>query len=684
MTQTLRAPAARLNSFLRSSTNLAGLLLLLAFALLYGFTLDNGLRPDELAGGDLITHQYAQVQARFSNAPGYPLYTMGGWLWFRIGRLLLGPDANPIPILSSYSTLWALVALGLLYVLILEVISGQKSGFCEKPDFLTSWPIAFLATAFYGVTYFFWYYAVTTEQYASSVAWTLAAVLLALRWERTGRDRYLLWLGLLTGIGLAHQITVLAVIPPILWFVLGRKPRLLRRGKLIAAVAGLTLLPLLSYAYVYVRGAQYPAWRGVGEWASTWHWFWSFVSTAQGREELTWSLQPLFTAEFPALIWREMTWPGLVVGLLGWLALGWRRALLLYATLVIYIVFCWIDRLGNWYQVIMPVYALLSLGIATALAYIWRPRDGAASKNLSTKAHEGPRGIFRMDDNQTNWTRGFSRSGLPSEIPAKASSPGLRRVTLNSSIVLALVILIAYRALASYPYANAANRPEDTGLAPAWIILADDPPPGAAILTAHMEGLALSYVTQIWGQRSDLIVLTTADARQRFAGSGFVVTEAALPLVPAEVSPDARYSALGRTLVAVQPAPARTAPAGLAGWEHDFAGVVRLVGGKLKENQATGEKVVMLAWQTHTRPAEDWSVSVRLSLAGAEIAQVDRTHPVFGAYPMTRWAAGEIVMDAYPVALPLHSEADGLTVILYRRAEDGSFINLDVTRFPLP
>ena len=95
------------------------------FAALYLFTLDDGLRPGELEGGDLITHQYAQVQGRPSNAPGYPLYTMGGWLWFHLGRLILGRDHNPIPILSSYSTLWALVALWLMYRLILEVTRGQ-------------------------------------------------------------------------------------------------------------------------------------------------------------------------------------------------------------------------------------------------------------------------------------------------------------------------------------------------------------------------------------------------------------------------------------------------------------------------------------------------------------------------------------------------------------------------------
>ncbi len=235
------------------------------FAVLYLRTLDNGLRPEELAGGDLITHQYAQVQGRPSNAPGYPLYTMGGWLWFRAGRALLGADHNPIPILSSYSTLWALASLALLYALILECVGAARR-----------WPIAFVVSAFYGLTYFFWYYAVTTEQYTSSVAWTLAVCLLAFRWERSGEhpervhgstqqttddqskdaprprilrlrasrrdapplrmlanqgrapasrdDRYLLALAFLAGIGLAHQVTVLFAVPPLLWFVLSREP----------------------------------------------------------------------------------------------------------------------------------------------------------------------------------------------------------------------------------------------------------------------------------------------------------------------------------------------------------------------------------------------------------------------------------------------------------------------------
>ena len=500
---------------------LAGIGLVLAFAILYLATLDDGLRPGELAGGDLITHQYAQVQGRFSNAPGYPLYTMGGWLWFHTGRLILGPDYNPIRILSSYSTLWALLALWLLYRLILEVMEPERS----RPETLRV-GLAALVTAFYGLTYFFWYYAVTTEQYTSAVAWTLAVVLLAFRWERERRDRYLLGLALLGGIGLAHMLTLLIIAPPVLWFVLRTDPKLLRRGRLIVAILALVALPLFSYVFVYVRGAQHPEWRGAGDWTSTWQWFLSFISTRQGRSELTWSLKPFFTGEFPSLIWREMTWPGLIAALLG-ISRGraapgarpLRRAGALPGLLL--------DRPAG--QLVPGDHARLCaagrgnrsgsrLGLAEILG-CWRARE-AGGKTVSSA-------------------------------PPLLCSPAW-----SSS---ALIALTAYRGIASYPRANAHGRADDTGLVPGWAILADDPPAGAAVLGTQAEALALNYLTEIWGQRPDLRSVTSDQARGLLAqGAPLAVTEAALPLVPAEVSPDAHYSALGRTLVALNASPLRS------------------------------------------------------------------------------------------------------------------------------
>lgn len=619
---------------------LAGALLLLLFAALYLLTLDDGLRAGELAGGDLITHHYAQVQGRMSNAPGYPLYTMGGWLWFRAGRLLLGPESNPIRILSSYSTFWALAALALLYGLILEALrvaaAAPANGGAPDGPRPAVWPIAFLATAFYGLTYFFWYYAVTTEQYASSVAWTLAFVLLAFRWERRRRDRYLLGLALLTGVGLAHQVTVLATLPPLLWVALRAEPGLLRRPKLVAAAVGLMLLPLLSYAFVYIRGAQHPEWRGVGQWASTWDWFWRFVSTQQGRDELTWRLQPFFTHEFPALIWRELTWPGLLAGLLGLAGLRGRRGQLVWGAIAIYLVFCWIDRLGNWYQVIMPVYALLALGVALLAdrAWLWAGRSRPAARAL---------------------------------------------------LLVALAVLALYRGVTVYPRADSSGRPDDDGLVPAWAILADDPPAGAAVMGTSEELLALSYVTQIWGVRPDLRPTAPSAAPGPWTEAELFSTAAALPLLPGELAAAAHFDALGPTVIAVRGAPNMEPPPGWspAAAAYDFGDGIRLLGAQAVRQPEAGRWVVRLVWQATAPPGRDWSVSVRLTRGGAELGQTDALHPVAGAYPTMRWRAGEIVTDAYGLALPPDAAPDGVTVILYRVAEDGSFVNLGVANLPL-
>jgi hypothetical protein len=392
----------------------------------------------------------------------------------------------------------------------------------------------------------------------------------------------------------------------------------------------------------------------VGQWADTWRWFWSFVSTQQGQSELTWAFTPFLTAEFPSLIWREMTVPGLVVGLLGLLALrgparaaSQRRAAAIYATLTIYLVFCWVDRLGNWYQVIMPAYALLAIGIAAAAVWAWDQGEAVSRRASHGKA--------------------------------------LYASAIRTMLVLALLGLALYRGIVSFPQADSRDRPDDTGLAAGWAILADDPPPGTAIFAAQDEALALDYLTDIWGQRPDVRVVTSGEARRRLAhDAALAVTISVLPLAAAEISPDAHLSALGSTLVRMQRMPQRDAPADLLPWTHDFGPELRLIGGRVSRQRATGETVVLLVWQTRGAVGSDWSVSVRLTRGGQELAQLDRQHPVHGAYPMTRWSPAEIVADAYAFTLPAGARPDGLMVILYRQTAAGSFINLDAASFPLP
>lgn len=644
--------------FLNPNSHLAariGLIVLLisVWRFLYLPTLDNGLRPGELSGGDLITHQYAQVQARPSNAPGYPLYTLGGWLWFHAGRLV-APQSNPISLLASYSTLWALLALAVLYQLLLRLTQHN-------------WPLAWLVTAIYATTYFFWFYAVTTEHYTSAVLLTLLFVWAACRWDEAAArqpdgaatqpaDRWLAALALFTGVALAHMVTVLAIAPPIAYLVLSRQPGVLRRPRLLAGLLLAMLIPLLSYGFIYLRGAQHPEWRGSGDAQTAWAWFLSFVSTSQGRSELTWSLRPLWTAEWPALFWRELTPFGALAGIAGWILLGRRLGSLLAGAALIYLAFSFIDRLGNWYQVVMPVYALLAVGMGVA------------------------------GDRLARW--------------AATSASGWQH-SASALLLMGLALFLTNRVALNWTRVDQSDRADDTGLGPGWAILADAPA-GAAVLGTAAEADALRYLTIIGNVRPDVRAVTSAEARDRLrAGDRLFTSAAAAPLIVQEVTARPHWRAVGPALLEVMTAPVIVTPASGARIIGDGLAVIRAAA-RLVEPQRppdwpawaptvplTPSLAVSLTWLAQAQPTVDWAVSVRALRQGQPLAaedqpvQFDVRHPVAGFYPTTAWMAGETVEDLYRLPLPTDLRPDAAQIILYRQLDNGSFENLGSVTIPI-
>jgi hypothetical protein len=620
---------------------LAGVLVIGIVLALYLTTLDNGLRLDELTGGDLVTHQYSQVQARPSNAPGYPLYTMGGWLWFRVGGLLLPSLFNPVEILSLYSTLWALAALVTLYVLIREVTDDN-------------WPIAALGTLFYSFTYFFWYYSCSTEQYTSAIFQTLLMVLWAFRWERTRQHKYLYLLAFMTGLCLANLVTVLFILPPLLVLILTGEPRIFTRVKLVAGCLILVLLPLVSYVYVYVRGAQHPEWWGIGQWSTPWQWFVSFIATQQGRDELTWFLGPL-TAEFPGLIIWDMSAIGLILALVGWWLLGRRRGGFLFGALAIYLIFSYIDRFGNWYQVFMPVYPLFAMGMAVTADRIWRW--------AGTRHHHSA------------W---------------------------RATVVVGLGLLVISRLTFPDPRAFQHDRPDDDGLHPGWVLLADQPSQGATIIGNAGQFVSLEYLTEIWGARSDVNAARLSEAQSLIEDQvpSLYVTSQVAPLVLPELEPSVHPSGHGAELVELRFESVLELPDSAQPLSATLGDSLQLAGYQFEEEkiglntrESTSEPArifhLTLFWRALENMYTDWSVSVRPTSAGrllpteAGIVQMDVPHPVLGLYPMSKWSPGEIVRDDYVIPLRPDQSYDGAQVVVYHPTGDG-FENLGEVNIAFP
>lgn len=656
-----------------------GVILIILVALLYALTLDNGLRPGELEGGDLITHQYAQVQARPSNAPGYPIYTMGGWLWFHTIRntlhLLGSPLPNPLPILSSYSTLWALAAIGLLYLVLLKLLSGANT---RTPNWLLAW----LVCAFYAVTAFFWYYATTTEQYSSAVAHTLAIVYVYLLWRNAtqraqnaiqhvglrpvdsangsrsgarGRslgfsqaDWLLILLAFLCGLSLAHMLTVAFIVPPLLIAILWERPTLLRNVRVLIATMLAALLPLVSYAYVYMRGAAHPEWWGRGDWPDAWSWFWSFVSTSQGRQELGWSFEAgrsFFGNGFPELIWHELSIPLLVLGLAGIVLLPRPVRVLFSGTLAIYLVFCWMYRFGNWFQVILPVYPLVLIGAALAIDRLQRA---------------------------AMWSRPAWLSALP---------------------VALLALAILWRAVAAFPQANSRNRTVDTTLDQAAILLDQPLPLRAGLFAVVVDAHALDYLINIWGVRPDLRVVSSEQAGQLIADgqpvlSTWEMAPTLLAELPAEplaslltVSPDWVELTTGDISLPT-PAVLRDAPVTneltLVGYSVTSAPN----GAPVTDTQPGMDVTLFWRLESGSWP-QGLAISLRPTQGGAylpatgepsgAIIQQDASAPMHGLWERAHPTPGSIIADAYRLPLPasLPASADGVAVILYRATDQG-------------
>ena len=96
-----------------------------------------------------------------------------------------------------------------------------------------------------------------------------------------------------------------------------------------------------------------------------------------------------------------------------------------------------------------------------------------------------------------------------------------------------------------------------------------------------------------------------------------------------------------------------------------------------------GQPQLTVIWQALEAIRGDYAVAVHLLAhdppAGPQdiLAQADRSHPVGGWYPTSRWSQGEVVKDIYTLARPTGGTPVAVRVGMYQVDPQGQFVNTE-------
>ena len=565
---------------------------------------------------------------------GYPLYTFLGSLFVTLLRWVgVAPAAGA----SLFSALWGVVSVGLLVALLQELdVSG---------------PLAALGALVAATSTSVWMDASLAEVHTLTIALTVAALLFALRFGRSGHRRDLLLLALAFSQGVVHQRAVIFVAPALAVLVL-RQWRAIWQGLLPAAIV--SLLAPLTYLYLPWRVSQ----------GATW------VFGTPG----TWQRVMMMLLDNGAE--RIVSWPAGIVA--------------------------WGDRVGRAFAVtaldlpaVLLTFGLLGL-LAPALEKRWQESLGLTLAWVPYILLTGVIWIGRIGDAQ-----------LAAHLP----------VTVLAAVGLALLADLLGRRARWGPVAPTAvltamvvllcvlNRPQVLEVtrdpsAESSIATAEQvAPPPADSPTTFMalwgnDYWALAYAQAFEGRLPGLdIVDHNADFGAILARGNRLLTFSDT-FYRKPVSwwerrlGDVRLASAAPEIVEMALEPPLTLADVPPGPELDLGNGVWIRSAQLSPRE-DGALILTVYWQAEVPPAQDYSVAVHLVAvdpprgAGDVLSQADQAHPVYGWYPTSRWRAGELVRDHYPVQVPDGREPQAVRVAMYRTDGSGNFGNTPWLSLPV-
>ncbi len=326
----------------------AGFLALGSF-LLYWFT----LAPTVLWGDDALLQVEAfQGQLRAS-AGSHPLWVLVAHLFT---KLPVGDVAYRVNLVSA---LFAGVTVGLLDLCLRELKVSRPARVAT-------------ATAF-AVSHTFWAHAVRAEVYTMTLATLALVILFALRWQRSGRPRELVLLGVALGLALSTHVMVLLLGPALLWLLVVRRRALSWRS--VAWALGASLITVLPLAYLLWQDSQ----RLGMDFLQSLHWaLFEFDGfNFRGRFfRFAWATLPRDFSQWLIYLVLQFLGPALAAGILGavtsWRRMGRSQALFLGLLYLAPGAFAFAYDVGDRYVFYLPSYLAFALWIGLGFQWMWQ------------------------------------------------------------------------------------------------------------------------------------------------------------------------------------------------------------------------------------------------------------------------------------------------------------------------
>ena len=212
--------------------------------------------------GELITASYV---GGVIHPPGYPVYTMTGWVATHLW------PGSPAVMMNFLSALFHAMTVGLIALLTARLLVPGWPKSQERGDAATAGIAAGIALA---LSTGFWTYSLVAEVFALNDLFAAALLLLAIEWYRDRSKVWALWaLGLFSGLAAAHHQTIVLIGPGLaLLLIFGfredelgararkrknRKPRLIAPSHFPIAI-GFIGVGLLAYLYLPIAAARDP------------------------------------------------------------------------------------------------------------------------------------------------------------------------------------------------------------------------------------------------------------------------------------------------------------------------------------------------------------------------------------------------------------------------------------------